>query len=137
MCASPLRPASAFMAPVTAAAPPISHFMSSMPGPGLIEMPPESKQTPLPMSATGALPSLPPFHCITTTFDGLSVKVLLAKRDGDFWLRLEASEDGEAAKEADKIIARTGGWTYKISAYAASNIAKRLENLVEDAKPKS
>ena len=72
-----------------------------------------------------------------TTFDGLSIKVLSAKRDGNFWFRLEASGDGEAAKEADEIIARTGGWTYKISAYAASNIAKRLENLVEDAKPKS
>ena len=72
-----------------------------------------------------------------TTFDGLSIKVLSAKRDGNFWFRLEASGDGEAAKEADEIIARTGGWTYKISSYAASNIAKRLENLVEDAKPKS
>ncbi len=78
-----------------------------------------------------------------TTFDGLSLKVLTAKRDGDFWLRIEASGesggggDGEAAKEADEIMARTGGWTYKISAYAASNIAKRMENLVEDTKPKS
>ncbi len=76
-----------------------------------------------------------------TTFDGLSVKVMTAKRDGDFWLRLEvtgeAGGDGEASKEANEIIARTGGWTYKISAYAASNIAKRMENLVEDVKPKS
>ena len=39
----------------------MSPFMSSMPPAGLIEMPPESKQTPLPMKATGlALPaSLP------------------------------------------------------------------------------
>ncbi len=78
-----------------------------------------------------------------TTFDGLSLKVLTAKRDGNFWLRIEASGegggggDGKAAKEADEIMARTGGWTYKISAYAASNIAKRMENLVEDTKPKS
>ena len=72
-----------------------------------------------------------------TTVDGLSLKVLSAKRDGNLWLRLEASGEGEAAKEADEIIARTGGWTYKISPYAASNIAKRLENLVEDAKPKA
>ena len=55
--------------------------------------------------------------------------------------RLEASGEGggegEAAREADEIMARTDGWTYKISAYAASNIAKRMENLVEDTKPKS
>jgi len=89
-------------------------------------------------------PAFDPKTTVTTeftTFDGLSVKVLTAKRDGNFWLRLEATGeaggDGEAAREADGIIARTGGWIYKISAYAASNLAKRMENLVEDTKPKS
>ena len=48
-----LRPASACMRPVTAAAPPMSPFMSSMPPAGLIEMPPVSKTTPLPTKATG------------------------------------------------------------------------------------
>lgn len=72
-----------------------------------------------------------------TTFDGLTLKVLTAKRDGDFWLRIEATGEGDAAKEAGEIIARTSGWTYKISAYAASNIAKRIETLVEDVKPPS
>ena len=38
-----------------AAAPPMSPFMSSMPAAGLIEMPPVSKQTPLPTKATGLL----------------------------------------------------------------------------------
>ena len=38
-----------------APAPPMSHFMSSMPAAGLIEMPPVSKVTPLPTKATGAL----------------------------------------------------------------------------------
>ena len=76
-----------------------------------------------------------------TTFDGLSLRVLTAKRDGNFWLRIEATGeaggDGKAAREANEIMTRTGGWTYKISAYAASNIARRMENLVEDVKPKS
>ena len=48
------RPASAAMTPVTAAAPPISHFMSSMPAAGLSEMPPVSNVTPLPTKAIGA-----------------------------------------------------------------------------------
>ena len=56
-----LRPASRRIAPVTAPAPPMSHFMSSMPPAGLIEMPPVSKHTPLPISATGCL-RLRPVH---------------------------------------------------------------------------
>ena len=50
-----LRPASASIAPNTAPAPPMSHFMSSMPCAGLIEMPPVSKHTPLPTRASGCL----------------------------------------------------------------------------------
>ena len=48
-----LRLASACIRPTTQAAPAMSPFMSSMPAAGLIEMPPESKQTPLPTKATG------------------------------------------------------------------------------------
>ena len=44
----------------------MSPFMSSMPAAGLIEMPPVSKQTPLPMKATGASPFLPPFQRMIT-----------------------------------------------------------------------
>src|SRR5664280_2442718 len=51
-----LRAASACSRPTTQAAPAMSPFMSSMEAAGLIEMPPVSKQTPLPMKATGAAP---------------------------------------------------------------------------------
>ena len=44
----------AAIAPMTLAAPHMSYFISSMPGPGFNEMPPESKVTPLPTSTTGA-----------------------------------------------------------------------------------
>ena len=44
----------------------MSPFMSSMPDAGLIEMPPVSKHTPLPMNATGGVPFLPPFQRMTT-----------------------------------------------------------------------
>ena len=53
-----LRAASACIRPTTQAAPAMSPFMSSMPGAGLIEMPPVSKHTPLPMKATGVGASL-------------------------------------------------------------------------------
>jgi hypothetical protein len=42
----------------------MSPFISSMPAPGLIEMPPLSKTTPLPTKATGRSFGLPPFHCM-------------------------------------------------------------------------
>ena len=61
-----LRAASACIRPTTQAAPAMSPFMSSMPAAGLIEMPPVSKHTPLPMKATGASPFLPPFQRMTT-----------------------------------------------------------------------
>ena len=49
--------------PVTAAAPPISPFMSSIPPAGLMEIPPVSKHTPLPINATGCLTGRPiPLH---------------------------------------------------------------------------
>src|ERR1700724_3398285 len=64
-----LRAASACMRPTTQAAPAMSPFISSMPDAGLIDMPPVSKHTPLPMKATGAAPRLPPFQRMTTTFD--------------------------------------------------------------------
>ena len=50
----------------------MSPFMSSMPDAGLIEMPPVSKQTPLPMNATGGVPFLPPFQRMTTMRLGCS-----------------------------------------------------------------
>ena len=62
-----LRPASACISPTTQAAPAMSPFMSSMLAAGLIEMPPVSKHTPLPMKASGAAPFLPPFQRMITT----------------------------------------------------------------------
>ena len=49
---------SADIAPITAAAPDMSHFMVSIPAPVLSDRPPESKTTPLPTSAS-ALPRAP------------------------------------------------------------------------------
>ena len=62
-----LREARACIRPTTQAAPAMSPFMSSMPAPGFSEMPPESKQTPLPMKASGCASRAPPFQRIRTT----------------------------------------------------------------------
>ena len=47
--------AMACMAPITAAPPAISYFIFSMPSAGLIEMPPVSNVTPLPINARWSL----------------------------------------------------------------------------------
>ena len=65
-----LRVASAFIRPVTAPAPPMSHFIASMPSAGLIEMPPVSKVMPLPMKTTGFAPALPPFQRMASSRGG-------------------------------------------------------------------
>ena len=62
-----LRAASACIRPTTQAAPAMSPFMSSMLPAGLIEMPPVSKQTPLPTKAIGLSVLFDaPFQRITT-----------------------------------------------------------------------
>jgi len=70
-----LRPASAFISPITTPEPAMSHFMSSMPPAGLIEMPPVSKVTPLPTKASGrwSLASGAPFHCMMRSRGGWSL----------------------------------------------------------------
>ena len=70
-----------------------------------------------------------------TTFDGLSIKTMVAKQDGAHWLKIQATGTaGDASIKADAITARTKGWAFKISDYAASNLTMRFKNLVEDAK---
>ena len=67
-CAFALRVASAFIVPATAPAPPMSHFMSSMPAGGLRLMPPVSKVTPLPTKAVGGPSGAPsPFQDRTSS----------------------------------------------------------------------
>lgn len=52
--------ATARSVPSTEAAPHMSYFISSMPSPGLSEMPPVSNVMPLPTSTTGACLAGPP-----------------------------------------------------------------------------
>jgi len=62
--------AAAFSAPSTLAAPHMSNFISSISAEGLIEIPPVSKVMPLPTSATGGAPRLPPWYSATMSFGG-------------------------------------------------------------------
>src|SRR5205085_543782 len=66
------RPAKVSIAPATAPAPPMSHFIASIPAAGLIEMPPVSKVTPLPTKTSGLPPASPPFQRIARSRAGCS-----------------------------------------------------------------
>ena len=65
------RFANAVMTPATTAAPPISIVMSSMPPAGFKEIPPVSKTTPFPTSASGGTFFATPDQLITTNLEGL------------------------------------------------------------------
>ena len=67
-----LRP-SVYIKPATTPAPPISHFISSMPPEGLIEIPPVSKVTPFPIKASGCFfDAVSPVHLKIITLAGLT-----------------------------------------------------------------
>ncbi len=68
------------MAPITAAAPPISIFMSDMPGPGFSEMPPLSKVIPFPTSTIGFSPFSPPFHSMMIKRGSMALPWFTASR---------------------------------------------------------
>ncbi|CSB12515.1 Uncharacterised protein [Vibrio cholerae] len=62
----------AFMVPNTDAAPHMSYFISSIPSPGLSEIPPESKVRPLPTNTMGlASGSGLPLYSMTDIMDSL------------------------------------------------------------------
>ena len=88
-----LRPARAAIRPITTPAPPMSHFMSSMPPAGLMEIPPVSKVTPLPTKAMGAFfdPLGAPFQRITTMRDSRALPWPTASRAPMPSLRMRAS----------------------------------------------
>ena len=69
-----------------------------------------------------------------TTFDGLAIRLHLFNQDERFWIIIEAS--GEH-KDASIITKRTKGWVYQIADYSASILTRRMNDLVENVKPKS
>ncbi len=64
------KAANASKVPSTLAAPHMSNFISSMPGPGLSEIPPVSKVMPLPTSTVGATVFAAPAYCKTMKRNG-------------------------------------------------------------------
>jgi hypothetical protein len=82
------------------------------------------------------------------TFDGLRLTATFAEKDGAIWARFGAKAeppaqpvktDGDSKlksaddvkKEADAINAKVGGWAYKLPAYKAEALRRKMEDLLE------
>jgi hypothetical protein len=81
-----------------------------------------------------------------TTFDGLIVRVEFAKDGADIWARLTAHHappaapvEGDKLKKPDEVAAeaaqldkRVHGWAYRLPAYKAEQMSRKIADLVED-----
>ena len=97
------RPSSAAAraAPSTLAAPHMSNFISSMVAAGLMEIPPESKVTPLPTSTTGASPRTPPVYSRTMSLGGWRLPRATASRAPMPSSRIRSSSRTSAESESN------------------------------------
>ena len=70
---------------------------------------------------------------IYTTFDGLSIKVELAKVGERDWIRLSATggDDEKIKAEADTLNQRWSPWVYGIAPYKAGALRTRMDDLLE------
>lgn len=69
-----------------------------------------------------------------TRFDGLTIAVELADKDGMSWARFVASGTGEAEKPAADLNATLSLWIYALSSAKAKTLRDKLDDLVETPK---
>jgi hypothetical protein len=70
------------------------------------------------------------------TFDGLVVKLALAKQDGADWLQVTAAGTGDAAvKDAAEITKRTQGWAYKLPEAHTKTLETTLPDMLLGVAP--
>jgi Domain of unknown function (DUF4340) len=90
------------------------------------------------------------YRAVFTTFDGLTVNVRmiehdLVTKDSDgnsktakkYWVTIDATGKGKAAKEAATLDHRVTGWTYEVAGFKADDFKTTLSNLLEPAKKSS
>jgi hypothetical protein len=80
------------------------------------------------------LPSDGVAHAEWATFDGLTITGDAFDKDGKSWLRLAASGDDKAAKEAADFTAKTQNWIFAVLSYKTKAMQTKLEDLIEPAK---
>jgi Domain of unknown function (DUF4340) len=65
--------------------------------------------------------------------DGLHATVSLYDESGNAWLEVSATGEGDAAKQAEEITARTKGWAYKVTTSRAKLLGSKLADLLTPA----
>ena len=106
----------------------MSHFMSSMPAAGLIEMPPVSKVTPLPTKATGWSFSPPPFHCMTSSLDSRTLPWPTPSSEPMPRSRMASSPSTSTSTPSSR---RASPWAARVSGYmtlGGSETRSRVRN---------
>lgn len=68
------------------------------------------------------------------SFNGLTIAVELADKDGVSWARFTASGSGDAGKQASDLNATLAPWIYALSSAKAKTLRDKLDDLVETPK---
>jgi hypothetical protein len=70
-----------------------------------------------------------------TSFDGLTVTVALADKDGKSWARFQVAGTGDAEKQAAELNAKLQPWVFGLAEYKLKALRTRLDDLIETPKP--
>ena len=73
-------------------------------------------------------------HAQFVAFDGLTIAVDLADKDGKSWARFTASGTGDGTKLAADLNTRLSPWVYALPSDKAKNLRQKLADLVETPK---
>lgn len=81
-----------------------------------------------------AFPTSGVSHAQFTAFNGETVTVDLADKDGKSWAKFTVAGSGDSAKAATDLNARVAPWIYALSADKAKNLRDKVDDLVETPK---
>jgi hypothetical protein len=81
-----------------------------------------------------AFPTSGVSHAQFVAFNGLTIGVDLADKDGKSWARFTASGSGEGEKPAADLNAKLSPWVYALPVDKAKNLHDKLDDLVETPK---
>jgi hypothetical protein len=81
-----------------------------------------------------AFPTTGVSHAQFVAFNGLSIAIDLADKDGKSWAKFTASGSGDGAKQATDLNTRLAAWVYALPGDKAKTLRDKLDDLVEAPK---
>jgi hypothetical protein len=81
-----------------------------------------------------AFPTTGVSHAQFVAFNGLTITVDLADKDGKSWAKFTASGSGDSEKAAADLNAKLSPWVYALSSDKAKNLRDKIDDLVETPK---